>query len=87
MTDNVRTIFGEPLLVHEPNAELIKALQQLLSMAESGQLQSYIGTGFTREGLRVSTWCDFHDDLYQMLGSMEWLKAEYVTRHIEDFRK
>lgn len=65
----------------QPNEALIDALEQLLAMAKSGQLQSYIGSGFTCDGLRVSTWCDFHDDVYQFLGSMEWLKAEYLERH------
>ncbi len=86
MTDNVRTIFGAPLITQTPNEHLVKALQELLSMAESGQLQSYIGSGFTRDGLRVATWCDFHDDVYQVLGSMEWIKAEYVNRHTGDFK-
>ena len=65
----------------QPNEVLIDALEQLLAMAKSGQLQSYIGSGFTCDGLRVSTWCDFHDDVYQVVGSMEWLKAEYLERH------
>lgn len=65
----------------EPNEPLVQALRDLLAMAESGQLQSYLGTGFTHDGLRVSTWCDFHDDVYQMVGSIEWLKAEYLERH------
>ena len=64
-----------------PNGGLVSALEDLLKMAKSGQLQSYIGTGFTQDGLRVSTWCDSHDDVYQMLGSLEWIKAEYLHRH------
>ena len=63
-----------------PNPELIKALAAVLSMAESGQLQSYIGTGFTHDGLRMATWCNFHDDVYQMLGSINWLASEYIHR-------
>lgn len=65
----------------EPNEGLVKALRELLAMAEDGRLQSYIGTGFSSDGLRVSTWADHHDDIYQMLGSLEWLKAEYIHRH------
>lgn len=67
----------------EPNEGLVKALRELLIMAEDGRLQAYIGTGFLADGLRISTWCDFHDDTYQMLGSLEWLKVEYVRRHTE----
>jgi hypothetical protein len=61
-----------------PNPELIEMLTQALKMAESGQLQSYIGTGFAGDGLRLSTWGNFHDDKYQMLGSLNWLAHEYV---------
>ena len=64
----------------QPNPELIKVLSDLLKMAESGQLQSYIGTGFTHDGLRVSTWGDYHDDIYQVLGALNWLAHEYVRR-------
>ncbi len=64
-----------------PNQALIAGLRQLLEMAESGQLQSFIGTGFINEGLRASHWSDYHADVYQMLGSLVWLQHEYVHRH------
>ena len=67
----------------KPNEALCDALRTLLKMAESGQLQHYIGTGFTSDGLRVATWCDFHDDVYQALGSLEWIKQEYIFRHTD----
>ena len=63
-----------------PNLALIKMLSDVLKMAESGQLQSYIGTGFTHDGLRVSTWGDYHDDKYQVLGALNWLAHDYVRR-------
>jgi len=66
-----------------PNPVLIEILEEALKMAESGQLQSYIGTGFTVDGLRVATWGNFHDDKYQMLGSLNWLVHEYVHRTTE----
>lgn len=79
---NIAPLFaGKQLPNAEPNKALIDTLRDLLAMAETGQLQSYIGSGFTHDGLRVSTWCDFHDDVYQVVGSMEWLKAEYIQRH------
>lgn len=65
----------------KPNEALIEALRNALAMAESGQLQCYIGTGFTADGLRLATWVDHHDDRYQMLGSLAWLEHEYVSRH------
>lgn len=79
---NVAPLFaGKQLPGAQPNEALIAALSDLLKMAESGQLQSYIGSGFTHDGLRVSTWCDFHDNVYEVVGSMEWQKAEYIARH------
>ena len=67
----------------EVNEGLVRSLRDMLEMAERGHLQSYIGTGFTSDMLRVSTWSDDHDDVYQMLGSIEWLKVEYIRRHSE----
>jgi len=67
----------------QPNPALIKMLSDVLKMAESGQLQSYIGTGFTHDGLRVSTWGDYHDDKYQVLGALNWLAHDYVRRMSE----
>ena len=67
-----------------PNLALIKMLSDALKMAESGQLQSYIGTGFTHDGLRLATWGNFHDDVYQMLGALNWLAHEYVNRTTEE---
>jgi hypothetical protein len=80
---NVRALPGlrEPDEAATPNQELIEALRRALDMAESGQLQCYIGTGFTSDGLRLSTWVDAHDNRYEMLGSLAWLEHEYVNRH------
>lgn len=64
-----------------PNDALVSCLEDMLSMAKEGTLQSLIGTGFSRDGMRVSIWSDFHEDVYQMLGSLAWLQAEYVRRH------
>jgi len=77
---NVTPLPSAGRLSSEPNQALIAGLRQLLEMAESGQLQSFIGTGFISEGLRVSHWSDYHTDVYQMLGSLAWLQHEYVHR-------
>ncbi|MDO6966978.1 hypothetical protein [Rhizobium alvei] len=78
---NVYTLFGEnPPELGEPNQPLIKAITNLLEMAKTGRLQSFVGTGFTHEGNRLSLWCDTHPDIYQMLGSIAWLEHEYVER-------
>lgn len=80
---NVVNLGGQPVDPTQPNESLVSALRSLLQYAESGQLQSFIGTGFTPDGLRQSIWCDTHDDVYQMLGSLAWLQAEYINRVTE----
>jgi hypothetical protein len=81
MENNVKPLHnGINVPSAKPNELVIDAIRNLLSMAEDGRLQSYVGTGFTYDGLRVATWCDFHDNVYEMLGSLEWLRAEYVDR-------
>lgn len=57
--------------------------ENLLDRARDGQIQSFIGTGFTTDGGRVATWVDHHSNLYEMLGSLAWLQNEYVHRHTE----
>lgn len=66
-----------------PQRALVQMLQDLVVKAESGELQSFVGTGFTAEGLRLAAWCDFHPDVYQMRGALAWLQDEYVARHSE----
>lgn len=68
----------------EPNENIIKALEELLDMAKDGRLQSYIGTGYLNDGLSMTTWLDYHADIFQMLGSLEWLKIRYISEHIEE---
>ena len=75
---NVFNLGGKAANEIVPNESLISAIKDILAMAESGQLQSYIGTGFTSDGLRLTTWCDYHDDLCQMLGALMWLQDKYI---------
>ena len=81
--NNVITIGGQPVEPVQPNQELIKCLQALLEMAESGELQSHIGTGFTKDGRRVTSWADFHPNTYEVLGSLAFLQSEYIKRCAE----
>ena len=81
---NVLALPGTTLKSAEPNAALVEGFERLLEMAKYGQLQSFIGTGFMADGLRLSHWFDYHDDVYQMLGSIAWLQAEYVRRKTLD---
>jgi len=66
----------------EPNEQLVTAITALLEMAKSGELQSFIGTGFDTSGNRVSAWCDFHVNKYEMLGAIEFLKTEWLDRNV-----
>jgi hypothetical protein len=83
MSDNVRALPGATVPSAKPNEVLIKCLRSTLALAESGQLQSFIGTGFNADGARAAVWCDHHDNVYEMLGSIAWLQHEYVHRHTE----
>lgn len=66
----------------EPNPALVDMLRDVLGMAERGELQSFIGTGFVEGGERLAVWGDFHLNIYEMLGTLDWLRHEYVNRHV-----
>jgi hypothetical protein len=72
---------GVTPVVGERMPTLALALRDLADMAERGELQSFVGTGFTASGDRASIWCyDQSDDAYSILGAMAWLQHEYVNR-------
>ena len=81
---NVRAIPGLRVPGHaEPDPVLIATIRGLLDRAESGELQSFVGTGFLADGCRLSTWVDRHENVYEMFGALAWLQAEYIHRHTE----
>lgn len=63
-----------------PNDALIEGLEILLETARSGELQSFIGTGFRADGMRHTFWGDFHPSVFEMAGSLSVLHAEYIRR-------
>lgn len=82
--DNVAPLHsGINLKSQKPNEAVIAAMRNLLDMAEDGRLQSFIGTGYVNDGNRVAIWCDFHQNVYEMLGALEWMKAEYIHRQTD----
>lgn len=84
MGANVVGINGhQPSVLGEPRSELVSVLENLLNRARTGQLQSFIGCGFTATGERCAAWIDTHENVYEMLGSLAWLQHEYVNRHTE----
>ena len=80
MTDNVTPINDtvKPK-TGEPSAGLIAALKAALAMAETGELQSLICTGFLAGGERISFWAPDHENVIEMLGALAWLQHEYVN--------
>lgn len=78
---NVAALPGCKVQDGKPNEALIAMLRDLLSRAERGELQSLIGTGFMADGLRMGVWGDSHPNVYEMMGALAWLQAEYVHRH------
>jgi hypothetical protein len=66
-----------------PCEHLISLLEQLLAKAQSGELQSFVGTGFVADGARLSIFYEGEPDLYSMLGAIAWLQHEYVAGHTE----
>lgn len=80
--NNVRALPGVVAPQTAPKADLIAALEDILADAKSGELQSFFATGFTRDGLRMSYICQ-HTNVYEVVGSIEFLKSEYIDRWTE----
>jgi hypothetical protein len=81
---NVEPLFGThlPSVAGQPRESLVALLTDLLAKAGSGELQSFIGCGFTKDGLRLSVWHDTHENVIEMLGSIAWLEHEFVHRKV-----
>ena len=79
---NVTALPGITAPSAEPNSALIEALEDILEMAKSGELQSFFATGFKADGLRLS--CMFpHHNVYEVVGSIEFLKMQYIHNMTE----
>lgn len=64
-----------------PNVALVEMLEEALTDARSGRLQSFVGAGFTVDGMRYSMVVEsVPRNVYEMLGSLTWLQHEYVER-------
>jgi hypothetical protein len=74
---NVVSLSGEPHpAVGEPREGLVSLLEDMIVKARSGELQSFIGAGFTSDGGRISLWYEGEPHVYKMLGSLAWLQHE-----------
>jgi hypothetical protein len=78
---NITALPGVSVPTHEPNVALVRALRDLVVEAEAGRLQSFIGTGWMADGTRLSAWFDSHPNVYETLGSIAWLHAEYIQKN------
>lgn len=79
---NVKGFPGVKAPTSEPNQGLIRALEDILESAKAGELQSLFATGFRSDGLRMS--CMFpHHNVYEVVGSIEWLKMAYMQQMTE----
>ena len=86
MTNVVSLSGNQPSQLGEPRQALIDALTDALEMAKAGRLQSFIGTGFTADGNRLACWGGHHENVYEMLGAINWLEHEYVIRQTNGVR-
>jgi len=82
-TDRVVALPGSKVPSAKPNPAVVDLMRKMLELAESGHLQSFIGTGFTADGPRLALWADEHVNVYEMLGALAWLQAEYIHRHTD----
>lgn len=64
----------------EPNEALVATLENLLGMAKTGMLRSFVGTGSSLDSCRVAVFCDTGENVYKMAGSLAWLQREYMQR-------
>jgi hypothetical protein len=79
----VTALRGATVPTDEPNEPLIAAIKDILADAESGRLQSFVGAGFLSDGLRMSCIISNHPNVYEVIGSIEMLKHDYINGFTE----
>lgn len=80
---NVKPLRGAVVPTNEPNEALIAALKDILADAESGRLQSLLAAGFLSDGMRMSCIINSHPNVYEVIGSLEMLKQDYINGYTE----
>lgn len=73
-------IDGKTINTGQPNQALVNGLKELLVMAESGQLQSFIGVGLTTDDQVINFWCDTCTNMYTVLGTLAALPHQFIAR-------
>ena len=61
-----------------PRETLIKALEEALTLAKSGELQCFIGVGFTHD-TRWSIRAIHGENVCKIVGAIEMMKNEIIT--------
>jgi len=79
----VTALRGAVVPTNEPNEVLIEVAKKILADAESGRLQSLLAAGFLNDGLRMSCIVNTHPNVYEVIGSIEMLKMDYVKNYTE----
>ena len=79
----VTALRGAVVTTNEPNEVLIEAAKKILADAESGRLPSLLAAGFLNDGLRMSCIVNTHPNVYEVIGSIEMLKMDYVKNYTE----
>jgi hypothetical protein len=79
---NVKAMPGVMATTNQPNEALIQALEDILSDARAGILQSLLATGFRADGLRMTAIIP-HNNVYEVVGSLECLKQTYLNEWTE----
>ena len=80
---NIKALRGGSIPTSEPNESLIAALKDILADAESGRLQCFFAAGFLADGLRMSCVLGEHSNVYEVIGSIEMLKHDYINNHTQ----
>ena len=80
----VTALRGAVVPTNEPNEVLIETVKKILADAESGHLQSLFAAGFLADGLRMSCIVNTHPNVYEVIGSIEMLKADYIRDYTEE---
>lgn len=78
-TTNIVPLRGATVPTTDPNPALVAALKDILLDAESGRLQSLFAAGFLSDGLRMSCVLGAHGSVYEVVGSIEMLKHDYIN--------
>ena len=83
MNEKVKALRGALIPTNEPNQVLVDVVKKMLADAESGRLQSLLAAGFLDDGLRMTCIVNTHPNVYEVLGSLEMLKHEYINNYTE----